>query len=95
MTHQNFYESAFFHHRKFLFWRFFRRFSLKFLSNSIKKSLKRSNHQRYKTSVVFADFIIGAFVLPIALVQRYHAAKLQLGSSIIRKRKYNGRDKVR
>ena len=48
--------------------------------NCIEKSLKRSNHQRYKTSVAFADFIIGAFVLPIVLVQRYYAAKLQLGS---------------
>ena len=43
---------------------------------SIEKSLK-SNHQRYKTSVAFADFLIGAFVLPIVLVQRYYAAKLQ------------------
>ena len=49
--------------------------------NCIEKSLKRSNHQRYKNSVAFADFIIGAFVLPIVLVQRYYAAKLQLGST--------------
>ena len=48
---------------------------------SIKKSSK-SNHQRYKTSVAFADFLIGVFVLPIVLVQRYYAAKLQLGSTI-------------
>ena len=48
---------------------------------SIEKSLK-SNHQRYKTSVAFADFLIGAFVLPIILVQRYYAAKLQFGSTI-------------
>jgi len=38
---------------------------------------KKSNHQRYKTSVAFADFLIGAFVLPLVLVQRYYAAKLQ------------------
>jgi len=42
---------------------------------------QKSNHQRYKTSVAFADFIIGAFVLPLVLVQRYYAAKLQLGST--------------
>ena len=48
---------------------------------SFEKSSK-SNHQRYKTSVAFADFLIGAFVLPLVLVQRYYAAKLQLGSTI-------------
>ena len=48
---------------------------------SVEKSSK-SNHQRYKTSVAFADFLIGAFVLPLVLVQRYYAAKLQLGSTI-------------